>query len=249
VVVAQITLNVEGGNTIAVPTTALLVWLDETGHEFLLDKNNPFFGLGGCVIEARKYNSKMRKPWADMKTRLFSGVSQLHAADLRKPTPPQLVGLSHIFEKGEFKRIAAVVTDQTNLANGIKPYEATALCLIERLRKVSNDMSFDEIYLIMESSKRGDKFAERYLVNHPFKKQWGGGVIDVKFNYFFMPKSANEPGMEVADFIMHSVSGRTRARLNGENAPKRKDFNVTFPGSKPNLQSFLEIDMVKINDT
>ena len=203
------------------------------------------FGLGGCVVEARFYEKKVSKPWRELRDRVFNGSTSLHASKLRNPSKQQLTALSYYFEKQEFRRIAAVVTDKTEFVNGVRPYQAVALCLVERLRKVSADLKFDEIYLLVEESSRGNKLAEQFLSNHPFPKPINGKNVDIPFKYYFVPKSINEPGLEVADFIMHATGTRTKIKLVTNQIPQRKDFSVTFPKKRRELYSYLEIDRIE----
>jgi len=55
-----------------------------------------------------------------------------------------------------------------------------------------------------------------------------------------------EPGLEVADFVLHVAGSQTRDRLNGR-TNWRKDFDSVFHNIDPNLVSAIEIDEVNVN--
>jgi hypothetical protein len=63
-----------------------------------------------------------------------------------------------------------------------------------------------------------------------------------------MPKSANEPALEVADFIMHAVGRQARQNLKqrGVFAP---DFKAVFQSVDHKLASFIEVETVVKNET
>jgi hypothetical protein len=45
--------------------------------------------------------------------------------------------------------------------------------------------------------------------------------LQISVDDYFLKKSAGEPGLEVADFIMHAVHGMARARLEGRDGYDR----------------------------
>ena len=47
----------DSGETIKLEPSCLLVFIDETGHELLVDKKYPIFGWGGCVVLLSNYLS------------------------------------------------------------------------------------------------------------------------------------------------------------------------------------------------
>jgi hypothetical protein len=58
-----------------------------------------------------------------------------------------------------------------------------------------------------------------------------------------MPKSAGQAGLEIADFVMYAVGGRTRERLEGRHAT-RADFKCVFDDVDSRFVSFIEINDV-----
>jgi hypothetical protein len=58
-----------------------------------------------------------------------------------------------------------------------------------------------------------------------------------------MSKSLHEPGLEVADFVLHVAGSQTQDRLNGK-AGWRRDFDSVFHNIDQNLVSGIEIDEV-----
>ena len=54
--------GLEGEGSIFCPDSSLLIFIDETGHEALSDRNFPFFGYGGCLTYAGEYEKAIGKP-------------------------------------------------------------------------------------------------------------------------------------------------------------------------------------------
>ena len=47
-----VSFGLDDGSTLTCPDSSLLIFIDETGHEGLSDRNFPFFGYGGCLTYA-----------------------------------------------------------------------------------------------------------------------------------------------------------------------------------------------------
>jgi len=62
-------------------------------------------------------------------------------------------------------------------------------------------------------------------------------------DYYFLPKSAAAPAMEVADFVMHAVGRQARYNLR-QRGSFLADFCAVFHAVDPNLMSFVEVDAV-----
>ena len=69
-----------------VSNSALIVFVDDTGHEALVP-GQPVFGLGGCAVMAADLDRLIRHPWLDVRRRVCgSPENPLHAADLGAST-------------------------------------------------------------------------------------------------------------------------------------------------------------------
>ena len=130
-------LNTTDGPVSLAPD-ALLVFVDETGTDHLKDPHHPVFGLGGCVVTAVRYLPAIETPWMEMRRRCFPDWEgrPLHASSLQ-PTPAQLDGLSAFFESGSFARVAALLSNRTELTAPNHRYELTALALLGRIHEVA----------------------------------------------------------------------------------------------------------------
>jgi hypothetical protein len=112
-----------------------------------------------------------------------------------------------------------------------------------RIVEIAKWTSFGELRVIFEASDRADKLIEEAFQN--FNIEEGGKPIPVEC--YFMPKAANEPGLEVADFIMHAVGRQARKNLTQRDGFV-PDFSAVFHSVDRKLTSFIEVASITKND-
>lgn len=243
----HITLGSSDGKKVTFGPETFFVFIDETGEENFNDKNYPIFGLGGCAVQVQDYDRLINAPWLYMKNNYFGGADKpLHANKLRTPSIEQLGALNHFFTKFHFCRIAAIVSDKTVFCGNCNPYEIVAGALKNRILDVFKwQQSLKRLVLIFEDSQRGNRLAVRNFSN--FNELLVDDIEIIKIEKFFMPKSLNFPGLEVADFIMHAAGGQTRTRLkSGAKKPNNKDFKAVFQSIPSKGISFMDINNVNV---
>jgi Protein of unknown function (DUF3800) len=224
----------------------LLLFIDETGHERFADHKFPIFGLGGCGVMGSSYEDLMRNPWIQMKNECFDGFNMpLHASDLLHPSQRQIDAIANFFRINQFSRFCAISKSTTHIDESLSPYRATAVCLVERIRRIATQYPFNSIAMIFEASDRADMLAARFFPNFTFAVD--GKNVPVEYRR--MSKSLCEPGLEVADFIMHTAGAQVRDQLMGkidERRKFRKDFDCVFHGVDQRKADYLLIDSVVV---
>jgi len=225
-----------------VPDSSLVFFVDETGHEELVP-GHPVYGLGGCAVMARDIDRLVRKPWRDVRFKLMgSPDTPLHAAEIKWqdiPNGAQTAGA--FFRANPFSRFGAILTTET-----VRPSESHIMLLLKqvlgnRIAEVASHMAFREIAIIFEASSRTDRLIEDAFSD--FELNEDGNLVPTSF--FFMPKSAAEPALEVADFVMHAVGGQARRELNGKKRFGR-DFQSIFHCVDSKLTSFMRVTEVQL---
>ena len=230
-------------NTHEVPDSYLLVGLDETGHE-LISSHHPVFGIGGCAIPVRDYESVVRTPWQMLKRKHF-GVAEdvpLHAVEVsRNITAEQAMALGDFFDSGSFGRIAALVTTETNLADDIPPYKIVAYEVLEKMARLTKRFGCNGVVFVIEESRRTDRLAAAYFGGyylHP-ASSYDGPPLDLL--QLRMPKAAAEPLLEVADFVAHTARHQVFRHLHGTAWGTLKDYQAVFGIADKTLVEFVEI--------
>ena len=98
------------------------------------------------------------------------------------------------------------------------------------------------LWLILESSERADPVVKRCFGQ--LTPLDAAAAIHVE--HCFMPKSANEPGLEIADFVVSAAVSEVQRRLRGKtgHAP---DFNDVFGRLPAEGARYREITQVTVH--
>jgi hypothetical protein len=76
-------------SNLTLPTDALCVFVDDTGHEQLAGTS--FYGLGACAVLGCEYECLIRAPWSeDRRTVHGDPAAPLHASQLTGNATPEL---------------------------------------------------------------------------------------------------------------------------------------------------------------
>jgi len=199
--------------------------------------------LGGCAVINYLYDELIKQPWLKMKRTHFGGTEvALHGFNSYRYSVEQKSGLCQLFKHNNFFRFSHMMSREVELPEGYEPYNFAAAGLLKCIEKSTQLYSIDSIAIIFEESHRGDKFIPRYFSPYECLKD-DGGVVPME--WCLMPKSSIEPGLEVADFVIHSAGAETLARINGNTNP-RKDVDCIFYSVDSSLSRHVEIIKAKL---
>jgi hypothetical protein len=221
----------------------LAVFVDDTGHEALVE-GQPVYGLGGCAVLGRDLDTVIRNPWRDVR-RLVTGSpdAPLHASKFgRSATTEQIGVVAGFFKRQQFARLGAIVSSKTAFPKEVGPLPAIAKTLPLRIVDIARWSRFDSIAVIFESSQRADRLITQAFQG--FDLEEDGKPVPLEC--YFMPKSAGDPALEVADFIVHSVGRQAR-----QNIVKRgvfvPDFKAVFQSVDKKLVSFMDVESITVS--
>jgi hypothetical protein len=221
----------------------LYVFVDDTGHERLAGQD--FYGLGGCAFRGADYDRLIRGPWSLVRFVVNGNMdAPLHATDFgRTATPQQIEEVVRFFREKPFMRIAAAGATTTALPEYIPLMRVVIESLKQRIVEVAKYQPFMSISVIFEANQRADPDLQAYFGDVRFR-------VDghkVPTNCYLMPKNANEPALEVADFVANAVGGHARRTLVQKRDGFGQDFKAVFHGIDRRLVSFMGIERVEIN--
>jgi hypothetical protein len=221
------------------PADCLLVFADETGDPAYRDPANPVFGLGGCTVIARDVDRLIRNPWSSVRTALGRGATaRLHAKQAeRRMTEAKQKVLRAFFIEQPFGRVAYISSLQTKYSGKLDDavVRSTSLAFLQRVVAVAKWQPFSSITVIFEDNPHLISRFERALAGAQLEED--GRVIPLE--WYVMPKSAGEPSLEVADFMMHTVAGYIRSGRDPQGKFAAR-FSAVFGTKNEKLCSFME---------
>lgn len=234
-------------SNLVVPPHGAVLFIDDTGDDALRDPLNPVFGLGGCAVMGDQLDSLIRQPWKIVRQTLRGGYNlPVHASDIeRRLSPAKERAVNNYFAQYLICRLAVLVSSETSFDVGDmqdKVVFAAAGSIGHRIVEISRFLPFDSLDIVVEQSQRLVPKLERATAG--FKINSDGS--DIPMRWHVMPKNSNEPGLEVADFLMHTIAGFCRSKRD----PKSKfaqRFHHMMSGADPSLTSFMEISTVTKN--
>jgi hypothetical protein len=222
------------------PSRCLVVFVDDTGHEALVP-GHTVYGLGGCAVLVEDLERLVRQPWREVR-RAVTGSSDtpLHASEFsQKATPQDIKAVADFFRQQPFARLGAILSVNTQLVPELSPVKSIANALGLRIVDIAKWMAFSELCIIFEASERADELIKEAFDG--FALEENGAPIPV--DCYFMPKSAGEPALEVADFIMHAVGRQARRIVEGR-SDFALDFQAVFHSVDRKLVSFMGVDSI-----
>jgi Protein of unknown function (DUF3800) len=222
----------------------LLVFMDETGHETFAG-DHPYFAVGGCAILGA-HHAVVTAQWRELR-RTINGDpdAPLHAADLDYK-PENLAAVSQFFTSPAFARFAVAATNKTNFAVDMHAMAAVMGTLKNHIARLVAVLPCSTVALIFESSERGDPLVQQHFGEL--------GLLEndrpIPTEHSFMPKSAGEPGLEIADFVASAAGTQARFYHRGKKefakdyqavfhqfpAPGSQFFHITEVGGSPERQ-------------
>lgn len=224
----------------------LVFFVDETGHESLADPAYPVFGYAGITMYAGLIDELVREPWRELKDNHFSGRdSALHASKLRSLTTEQMTALGDFFHTGRFGRFGVAITTKSKLPPDAEPLQIIPSLTRNRWQSLLDRVrpQPEHLAIIHESSERGDIFVNAFF--GPTQATLEDRPIPVQ--HAFIPKSAGDEAMEVADFVAHAL-GREAFRVHfRSDLKRRRDFEAVFTNAS-DRSSVLIVDEAKAID-
>jgi hypothetical protein len=163
---------------------------------------------GGCGILGAYYDV-VKAQWRELR-RTINGSPDvpLHAAELDY-SPENLAAVSEFYKSPAFARFGVSATNKTNFAVDMHAMTAVMGTLKQHIARLASRLPCTSVALIFESSERGDPLVQKYFGELGLVED--GRPISIE--HCFMPKSAAEPGLELADFIASAAGTQARFYL------------------------------------
>jgi hypothetical protein len=147
----------------------------------------------------------------------------LHASDLSGAASQ----VAAFFQQNHFMRFGAAGSMATTHPDDIPFMRIIVETLKHRVVDVAKYSPFRSMAVIFENNERANALIEAYFGD--FRLEENATPLPVDF--YFMPKSANEPLLEVAGFVANAIGGHVRRNMVDGRPNFRRDFQPSFTAS------------------
>jgi hypothetical protein len=242
-----------GHMELKLPPEALVVFIDDTGDETFHDPVNPVFGLGGCAVLGRDLDTFVRQPWSLVRScRRQKPTALLHASSAQgRMRPEKERELLNYFTQQRFGRVGVLASINTRYKIATLPdavLRTTATTLLARITSLVRLTPCTSVIGVFEDSYRHRGRLEAALDGLSLTEELSNGEKrNIPLQWYKMPKTAGEPALEVADFMMHAAAGYYRHRNAVPNKFKPRADAIWAPSDR-NLSHFCTLDAVVEND-
>ena len=188
----------------------------------------------------------IRQPWRDVRRAVTgSPDAPLHASTFSQTARRQdIEAVAEFFHRQPFARLGAIISVSTTLLQELGPVPTIAKTLQNRVVEIARWTRFKELKIIFESGERADPLIEEAFQDFGLEED---DNKPIPVDCYLMPKSAGEPALEVADFIMHAVGRQARKNLKQRDGFVL-DFKAVFHSVDRKLASFMEVNAVSKNE-
>ena len=229
--------NVDTPQELTVAPGCLLTFTDDTGHEQFAG-DQPYYGLGSCAVPLEYYD-ELKFHWKRVRAIVTGDPNKpLHASELPR-TDKAVAAVAEFFRLPRFFRLGAVATSNMTLPTSLHTAKPVIEILKKNVAAAVSRSSCSSVALVFERSQRGDP-----LLYEQF------GTLDLELDgkpfpveHFIMPKSANEIGLEVADFVANACGSQARRELRKQKG-FALDYQAVFQSVPRALVHFMLIDSV-----
>jgi Protein of unknown function (DUF3800) len=223
---------------------ALVFYADETGDPIYGNPCNPVFGLGGCAVHGREIVDLIAAPWSHVRTAIGrSPTARLHAAEVeRRLTKRKEAAIRQYFNTQPIRRFAVISSHETaydrvgELSDQV--VWTMARLMLNRIVEFAKRTTCSSVIVIFEDNAHLIPMLASALADVEFVLDGTG--VPRRLIWCHMPKSVGDPGLEVADFVIHTVAGYCRSGRDPQGKFAAR-FSSMFGPTDERLVSFMEI--------
>jgi hypothetical protein len=224
-----------GALTLAAGTLAFFI--DDSGDQILGDPANPLFALGGVSVHGADYRA-VASAWRAASAGISRGKGGKHFSQGRSLGRQKRDGIHRLLQTYQVGRYAAVASRRSCLI-GTTVEDVVLDCLKKRIESLLSWSPATDVAFVFEESARLKTAVERHF--DALRIEANG--IEISYDCYWMSKSAGEPLLQLADWLVHAVAGQVRHGQATSNSFTH-DFRAAFHSADPKLTSYMDVTTV-----